>query len=481
MTITTNVPSVTWTDRGFVVPATADVLAGVLADINEAFGGQLNMALDTPQGQLASSEAAVIDNVNAVFLKYTTQVDPLFAQGRMQDAIARIYFIERNPAQPTVVACVCTGLTGVSIPDGSIAVAADGNQYICTGGGVIGNDGTVTLVFACAVVGPIACPPDSVNQIYRAVFGWDSINNTDAGVVGNDVEGRAAFEERRAQSVALNSNGSLPSIKGAVLTVPNVIDAYVVENVLNTAQTIGGVSVYPNSLYVSVVGGDAQAICEAIWSRKAPGCAYNGNTTRTVLDTSAGYVPPYPAYSVSFEIPDALEIIFDVEIASNQFVPADADLQIQNAIIAAFAGQDGMSRAKIGTTLFASRFYPPLMALGSWVQIISIEIGSINSASASFTMSIAGANMTVSSAVANTIMPGQVIVDSSGAVAPGTTIVSQTSGTTHGAGIYVVSQAQTVSSRAVKSVTPNLFDIDVNLDQVPVVSAANIFVNVDSV
>ncbi len=74
----------------------------------------------------------------------------------------------------------------------------------------------------------------------------------------------------RAASVALNSRGSLPSVLGAVLAVPNVIDAYVTENTQNTAQTIGGVSLAANSLYVCTSGGASADIARAIWSRKAP-------------------------------------------------------------------------------------------------------------------------------------------------------------------------------------------------------------------
>ncbi len=55
----------------------------------------------------------------------------------MQDAIARIYFLERNPAEPTTVQALCTGLAGVEIPVGALAVAEDGNQYICTQAGTI--------------------------------------------------------------------------------------------------------------------------------------------------------------------------------------------------------------------------------------------------------------------------------------------------------------------------------------------------------
>jgi hypothetical protein len=475
MAVTTNVPSPSWTDNGFIIPSAETVLAGVLEDINAAFGGNLNTDLTTPQGQLASSETAVIDEVNQTFLKYTHQVDPAYASGRMQDAIARIYFIERNPSQPTVVQALCTGLEGVVISEGALAIASDGNQYICTEAGTIPASGNITLTFECLVPGPIACAAGTLNQIYQSIPGWDSIDNVADGVIGNDVESRQAFEARRSASVAVNSIGSLPSVKGAVLTVSNVIDAYVTENNSNSLVTIGGVSLVPNSIYVAVVGGDASAVAQAIWSKKAPGCAYNGNTSVQVQDTSTGYVPPYPTYTVQFEIPNPLPILFAVNITNSSLVPADAAVQIQNAIINAFAGGDGGARAKIGTTLYASRFYAPIAALGSWVQLVSIEIGSTNNASASFTASISGTTMTVSAVASGALAVGQTISDITGNLVVGTTITALGTGT-GGTGTYAVSNSQTIAPEAMRSAVANLFDIDVRIDQVPTVSAEDIIV-----
>ncbi|OIN06069.1 hypothetical protein BFS86_19870 [Shewanella algae] len=473
MVVSTNVPKPTFGPTGFIVPATTDVLNGVIQDINGAFGGNLNPALDTPQGQIASSETAVIDEVNQTFLYYTQQVDPAYATGRMQDGIARIYFIERNPAQPTVVQAVCTGLAGVNIPVGALTIAADSNQYICTQAGTIPVTGNITLTFACINTGPIACPAGTLNQIYRSIPGWDSINNVSDGVIGNNVESRAAFEARRAASVALNSNGSLPSVKGAVLTVPNVIDAFVTENNTDTIQVIGGVTLFAHSIYVAAVGGAPADIARAIWSRKAPGCAYNGNTTVTVLDQSPGYIPPYPSYQVSYQIPSALPILFAVEITNSTLVPSDAAVQIQNAIINAFAGGDGGARAKIGTMLYASRFYLPISLLGSWVQIVSIKVGSINTPSASFSGSISGTILTVTAVSSGTLAVGQTVSDSAGGIVPGTTITALGTGT-GGIGTYTISNTQTVASEPMKSAVANLFDILPRVDQIPTISAANI-------
>ena len=79
-----------------------------------------------------------------------------------------------------------------------------------------------------------------------------------------------------------------------MLNVAGVLDAYVTENPSATPATIGGVTLVANSLYVAVTGGTAIDVATAIWSKKAPGCAYNGNTTVVVQDTSSGYSPPYP-------------------------------------------------------------------------------------------------------------------------------------------------------------------------------------------
>lgn len=469
----TSVPSPTFGDNGFVVPTEAAIFAGVQADINTAFGGGLNPGLSTPQGQLATSMAAIIGAADDTFVLYTNQVDPAFASGRMQDAIARIYFLERTPSEPTVVQATCSGLSGVVIPVGALALADDGNIYSCTAEGTIGLGGTVTVPFACTTPGPVVCAAGALNQIYQAIPGWDSVTNAADGVLGRDTETRQEFEARRAASVALNSIGSLPSILGAVLAVDNVLDAYVTENPTGAPLTIGGVSLLAHSVYVAVVGGDEDEVARAIWTKKAPGCAYNGNTTVTVEDTNSGYTPPYPSYDVIFETPVELPILFAVNLVNSAQVPSDVVTQVQDAIISAFGGGDGGARARIGTTIYASRFYAPVAALGSWAQVISLLVGSTNNASASFTGSISGTTLTVSAVASGTLAVGQTI--SGVGVTTGTTITALGTGT-GGTGTYTVSSTQTVGSEAMKSAKATLNSTAVNIDQVPTIAAANIIV-----
>ncbi len=448
---TTNVPAPSFGDTGFVVPTEAAILAGVQADQLAAFGSDLNTSLTTPQGQLATSETAILADCYDQFVALVNGVDPAYASGRMQDAIGRIYYLTRIAATATTVTATCTGLAGTVIPVGAQAQDQAGNLYLCTEAGAIPSGGSIDLTFQGASTGPIACPAGYLSAIYQAVTGWESITNAAAGVAGRDVETRAAFEARRAQSVAGNAQGTTAAVLAAVLAVPGVLDAYVLDNPLgatsgavvtgsisgntltvtaadsrwtgtqigaiavgqmvigsgvaqgtyitalstgsggagtytvNIAQTVasesltcaqGGVQLAANSLYVAAYGGTAAAIGTAIWSKKSPGCGYNGNTTVTVSDDGGGvYTAPYPSYPVSFQIPTATPVTVAVSMRQSAAVPANAATLVQNAILAAFNGEDGGDKARIGGALYASRFFTGIAALGSWAQINSVLVG----------------------------------------------------------------------------------------------------------
>ena len=397
----TSVPQIKFTPTGIVVPTEAEILAGVQEDINAAFGGNLSSNLETPQGQLATSQAAILAAVFTAFVQLANSLDPSYASGRFQDALGRYYFLTRNPAQATVVTATCTGLDGVVIPIGAQAVDQSGNIYQSTQSGVI-SGGSVALSFTCNSTGPIACPIAFLNGIYRSIPGWDSVSNAGAGVEGNDVESRAEFEFRRQQSVAANSQGSLQAILGAVFQVPGVLDAHAVQNSTGSTVAVNGVNVIAHSVYISVYGGAAQAIGNAIWSKISPGCNFNGNTDVTVTDTGNGYTPPYPTYTITFEIPVATPIKFAVSMQANASAPSNSDALIKAAIIAAFNGTDGSDRARIGSSIFASRFYAGLAALGSLALVYSVLLGTSTPTLTSVTMTIAQVPTLVASDIAIT-------------------------------------------------------------------------------
>lgn len=539
----TLVPTFTFGSTGFVAPSGPAVLAGVQGDIDAAFGRNLNYNLNTPQGQLASSEAAVISNTYATFQYYTQQVDPAYATGRMQDAIGRIYFLERDPAEPTQLQVSCSG-QAATIPAGALLQDPSGNTWAATADGVLPvGGGAITLQFNCTVPGPVAVP--ATVSIYQAINGWDSATVA-SGVVGRDVESRAAFETRRRDSVAGNSFGPITAILGEIAKVPNVLDFFGYNNNTAAPVTIHGVTIPAYAIYISVAGGTAADIGSAILSKKGAGAPMAGNTTITVYDTNPLYASP-PSYQITFTIPAPLQLLWSVTLVASPLIPSDAATQVQNALIAAASGQSTLvpppPRARIGTTVYAAQYIGAINALGSWAQVASIAVGSKKTPSATFraqilgttTMTViatglsgalapnqyvfdttalaritngtkitigaggagsytinqaasvgaaftgtgAGTNLTAS-AVTGVISVGDLVVGTG--VPASTTIVSQTSGTPGGAGVYVTNNATTSVAQALNcyglltSAVAASASVDVNADEVPQVTAPNITV-----
>ena len=404
---TTNVPAIAWTTSGPVLPSGPAILAGVQQDWNVAFSVTFSWNQQTtPEAQLASSEAAVITNAYQFWGWLATQVDPAYAQGRMQDAIARINFLTREPAEPTTIQVACNG-AGVTIPAGptSYGTVFDpaGNIYQCTEAGTIpASGGTITLSFAAVTPGPIPVP--ETVEIYQSIPGWDTAAVV-SGVQGNNSETSQQFELRRQNSVAGNAVSTNDAILGNVLNVPGVLDAYVVDNPTNAPATIGGVSIPANSLYVAATGGTAANVALAIWKKKPPGIPlYAGNTSQVVTDPNPAYSPPAPSYTITWETPTPLQVYFGLTVANSTAVPANATALIQAAIVNAFNG----------------------------TSVAAVVIGSIS-----------GEVLTVDTVSQGTLAVGNVL--SGMGVPPGTTITSFITGT-GAAGTYGVNISQTVSA-----------------------------------
>lgn len=371
-----SVPKIQFTPAGLVIPAETDVLAGVQADMNAAFGGGLNPALETPQGQLASSQAAIIGDKNNEFALFVNQVDPQYSADRFQDAIGRIYFLTRKPATPTAVTATLNGLAGTVVPAGTLAQDTNGNTYALSGDATIGAGGVVDAEFQNIENGPIPCAAGTLTQVYQAVPGWDTITNAADGTLGSDVESRADFEYRRKNSVAKNGTGTPQAIYAEVFALADVLDVYVKDNPTGSAVNTGSTN-YPiaaHSVYVAVVGGTDADVADAIWRKKDLGCDTNGNTSATVVDPS-GYSYPQPSYVIKFQRPAGLAVKFAVRIVNAPSLPSNIVTLVKNAIIARFNGADGTTLERIGATILASRYYGAVVAVASNVSLLDVLIG----------------------------------------------------------------------------------------------------------
>ena len=356
--------NITFTPKGPEAPQTAAVRAAVLADWQAAFDNQLNPDGATPQGQLITSETAAVQDKNNGMLYLINQFNPDVNEGIYQDAIGRIYFLDRHPARATTVSYICGGLSGTVIAAASLLRTEDGVPLASTEEAVIGADGTVSVTFSAVETGPIPVPADIPTTIVTVTPGWDTARNPTAGSIGRNVESRLEFETRRRQSVAKNAHGSVAAIYAEIASIQDVIDLAVLNNDEDMPVVDWGVTVPAHSIYASVLGGESAGIAEALYRKKDAGCGTAGNTVVSYTDEALGLYPGAVTYNYRIQRPDPLRFGIQVTIRESAAIPADYEERIKAALLANFSGADGSVRVRVASMVYASRFYCPVISAG---------------------------------------------------------------------------------------------------------------------
>lgn len=359
------IPKLEFHDTGIKLPTEQAILNGVLDMIDAAFGGNLNRNLDTPQGQLASSLTAIIADKNNQIAWLAHQIHPDYAEGFMQDAIGKIYFIERKPAIPSRVEVVFTGLAGTIIPQGFIVQDSAGIEWKLEREINILEDGTVSgsLIYD----GIASAKAHTVNQIVQNLNGLDRATNPQDALAGKAVESRADFRDRRQRSVAINAHGTPQAVYANVFALDGVQDVYVIDNPKGQPENIGGVVLKPHSIYCAVVGGDDTEIAETLLRYAGNGCDFNGDTHITVQDQN--YTDPKPSYDISFTRCAELPIYFRVQIELG--APLGFDDLLKKAMLNAF---NNGSFAKIGSKIYAMKFVAAALSASDQTHILDVNI-----------------------------------------------------------------------------------------------------------
>ena len=373
-----NVPKISITYQGVTIPESTAIRTGILQDYNVAFGGNLNItSTATPQAHIADNLTENISDANAAIAEVIAGVDPATSEGRLQDAIGRIYFLERKGATSSVVQATVTGQPGALLAAGALARDVNGRYWRSTGDVTFPVGGVTQVQFACEETGPIQLGIGELIFIGQASLGWDAVTNAGAAVSGTNEENRTEFEARRFDSVAKNSHGAAASIRGAVFDVDGVIDVYAYDNYRNVPVIIGPTSyeIPANCVYIAAVGGSDADVANAIYTKKDGGCNLTGNTTVIVEDTDATASQPYPKYEISWERPASAPVKFLVQIRNSNALPFNIVQLTKQSIIDTFNGLNGFQRARIGSEIYASSYYGPIAQIANSVQVVSIKLG----------------------------------------------------------------------------------------------------------
>lgn len=366
------IPKPTVTDKGIIAPSSEEVLQGLWTMFITAFGSDIAQVLNTPQGQISTSLTASFRDRDDQMIQLMNQLDPQYATGIWQDAIAKLYFLTRQGATRSRAQVTFFGLAGSIIPQGFQLQDQAGNIWSLLTQATILPTGETSAIVECQTIGAISASPNTITIIVQALAGVDRVENPSAAITGRPEESRDDFEIRRADSVSNNAKNTDSSVRGSVANLPNVIDVWVKSN-HTTAPVTMGVTNYPvpqHSILTSVMGGIDYDIAWQILVKAGSGCGFAGNTTVTVTDDDALSIIT-PEYDVLFLRPTSTTVKFRIAFFDITQLSFQNQQDIKNAILTALSS--GRTRARIAQNLRAVQ-YVPAVTSATDLELISIEV-----------------------------------------------------------------------------------------------------------
>lgn len=358
-------------ETGVIVPDTADQLAQVQSEFRTAFGDDLDVSPETPQGVLIAAETESRDSVARNNAALANQINPNLAGGVFLDAVWALTGGARFVATPSDIRGVeLGGVPGSIIPAGAIAsVGPDGARFQLTGTVVLDGTGQGLGVFQSVELGAFPAAVGALNTIVTAALGWETVSNPYAAEAGENEETDSAARARRRRTLALQSVSLPEAIVSGVNDLPGVKSMSFRENITNAPIVIEGETLVAHSIFACVDGGLDNDIGLMLLRKKSMGANWNGNTTVTVQEPFSGQ-----EYAVKFSRPD--EVLIYMRVYVSPGAPfADVPATVRAAILAYANGeQDGEQGFAVGGDVSAFELAGAVNRAAAPVYVMNLEL-----------------------------------------------------------------------------------------------------------
>jgi hypothetical protein len=316
-------------NTGVIIVDSGVILTEVQDEYLSAFGSDLNLSPNTPQGILIATETlartAVADN-NATL---ANQINPNEAGGIFLDALMSLTGASRQPATSSLVNCTLTGVAGTSIPAGAQISDTSDNLYQIVSTTVIPVGGSISDVpFQSVLTGPIPGLANTLTTIVSNILGWETVTNPLDAVQGVSTQSDVQARLLRSNALAAQGVGIAEAIIAGLLLTSGVTSLTFQENATSSPATINSVPMVANSLYTCVAGTATLAsIAETLTNKKSAGCAYNNGLG---IPQSVNYTNPFSGQviPVLFDTPSFVTV--SIKVTVHQFTSVQ---NVQQAVI----------------------------------------------------------------------------------------------------------------------------------------------------
>ena len=355
---------------GFKRKRFADLFAEIETKAKEVFGPQLNTSERSPMG--------ILLRLVAWFLSFIWQLaEDVYNAGYVNTAnganLSRLGpYVGITRIQPTQAtgSITLTGTAGTMVSAGfrlatSGAVLFETTEAITIGGGGTGS-GSIRAV-APGRGGNAAA--GQITVIVNPLPGVTAASNPADTVGGREIETDTEFRDRFNLSVAGGGAGTIDSIRAALLRVPGVRAATVIENYTSTTDAEGRPS---KSFEAYVLGGAAADIGQTILTTKAAGIEPWGDESVTVKD-AGGF-----DHVMKFSYAEQVQVYIRLTVTTNSSYPVDGAAQLTSAIIRYIGGEDADGTLYVGLNMGDDIIHSRLIAAAYGVPGVTDVIAELS-------------------------------------------------------------------------------------------------------
>lgn len=316
------------TTTGVIVPDTATLQSDVVSEWQGVFGTALNPDGSTPQGKQIAAEVAArsaVVNNNAAL---ANQINPNEAGGVLLDAICALTGLPRQAdTNTTVPNVILAGVQGSPIVAGSQVKTAAGDLFALAADVTLDAvTGQAVGTYVAMASGAVPCPPGAF-KIVTPVLGLETVANPAAATPGTLEQSDEALRALRRVTLARQGTSLIESILSDVNALPGVVGSQFLENVEATAQTISGVALKANSIWLCVDGGTPAAIGAAMLQNKSSGGGWNGAQSVAVVEPASGQ-----SYTINYDIPTLVPLLVRVTCKQGSFI-GDPNASVVQAVL----------------------------------------------------------------------------------------------------------------------------------------------------
>ena len=262
------------TEKGVVIERLNEIQDRLAKRFRDIYGQDIIIDPDTPDGQMIGIFSQSLADINEIIAFIVQMLDPYQATGAWLEQRALYSGITRRTGSYSYINEVAiTDSPGRTVPEDTVLVDRNNVRWVTENDLVLDSNGSGRVKLRSEERGVFELSENESLTFEVLLSATMKATTLIAATPGSMEESDAKLLRRFMLSHAINSEDSKEGIKAALLNIPEVKKAEVLENDENETDKETGLP--PHSMNAIVVGGEPEDIMLALMKKKG-GAAFYG-------------------------------------------------------------------------------------------------------------------------------------------------------------------------------------------------------------